>query len=179
MKKALSIIIIILVAVIAVQDYRLGRIIPEREKITVIHDTITVVTPAPVSIAETGQIRTKLPVARPITVGTDKMTEIDEKETVTVIDNLPMAKDSTEVVIPIFTKVYQDSTYRAVISGYNASLDSIQIYRNTVYVDHFREGTKMVRPGRWAISLQVGYGTDFRGMRPYLGIGVSYNLFEF
>jgi opacity protein-like surface antigen len=92
---------------------------------------------------------------------------------------LPAVTDSAEVVIPISTKVYEDSLYRAVISGYNVSLDTMQIYRNTVYVDHFREVTKMVRPGRWSVGLQVGYGTDFRGMRPYLGVGVSYKLFDF
>ncbi|MDR1120222.1 MAG: hypothetical protein LBM08_04825, partial [Dysgonamonadaceae bacterium] len=145
--------------------YRIRNTESETTTVTVIYDTIT--TPAPVSVAETGQVRAKLPDA-----------ELPVIE-LSIIDTLPAVTDSAEVVIPISTKVYEDSLYRAVISGYNVSLDTMQIYRNTVYVDHFREVTKMVRPGRWSVGLQVGYGTDFRGMRPYLGVGVSYKLFDF
>jgi hypothetical protein len=167
MKKASGIILLILLAVIAIQEYRIRNIESETTTVTVIHDTITITTPAPISVAETGQVRTKLPVA-----------ELPVIE-LPIIDTLPAVADSAEVIIPISTKVYEDTLYRAVISGYNASLDTIQIYRNTVYVDHFREVTKMVRPGRWSIGLQVGYGTNFRGMRPYIGIGIGYRLFDF
>jgi hypothetical protein len=78
----------------------------------------------------------------------------------------------------ISTKVYEDSLYRAVISGYNVSLDSMQIYQQTVYIDRWHEGAK-VKLKRWSVGVQVGYGRNFRGGRPYLGIGVSYNLWIF
>jgi hypothetical protein len=173
MKKAAGVIILILMAVIAIQEYRIRRYSEsEMVTVTVVHDTVTVTAPAPVSVAETGQIRAKLPVAGKSTAEPEKVPETGVFEAV-------RDEDSVEVIIPISTKVYEDSLYRAVISGYNVSLDTIQIYRNTVYVEHFREVTKMVRPGRWSIGVQVGYGTDFRGMRPYIGIGVSYKLWEF
>jgi hypothetical protein len=163
MKKAAGIIILILLAVIAIQEYRIQNIESETTTVTVIHDTITITAPAPISVAETGQIRAKLPVA-----------ELPVIELL-IIDSLPAVADSVEVVVPISAKIYEDSLYRAVISGYNVSLDSIQIYRQTVYVDR----TKTARPKRWSIGLQVGYGTDFKGMHPYIGIGVSYKLFDF
>jgi hypothetical protein len=161
MKKALAVIILVLVSVIAIQEYRIRHIESTPATVTVIRDTITVTTPAPVLVAETGQVRAKLPVELP------------------AIDNSSTVVDSAEVIISISTKVYEDSLYRAVISGYNASLDSMQIYRQTVYVDHFREVTKKAKPGRWSFGVQVGYGTDFRGVHPYLGIGIGYRLFGF
>lgn len=39
--------------------------------------------------------------------------------------------------LPREAKVYQDSTYRAVVSGYRPSLDTISIYQRTVFVDDF------------------------------------------
>jgi hypothetical protein len=177
MKKALAIIIFILVSVIAIQEYRIRRIDSTPVTVTVIHDTITITTPAPVSVAETGQIRAKLPLATKRV--SEKTPEMDGKHELPLIDNLPAGVDSPEVIIPISTKVYEDSLYRAVVSGYNVSLDSIQIYRHTVYVDHFREVTKKVKPHRWSFGVQVGYGTDFKGLHPYFGIGIGYRLFEF
>jgi hypothetical protein len=179
MKKALAVIIFILVSVIVIEEYRIRRIESAPVTVTVIHDTITITTPAPVSVAETGQIRAKLPVVAKSAGVSEKTPEMDGKYELPPVDNLPAVADSAEVIIPISTKVYEDSLYRAVVSGYNASLDSIRVYRNTVYVDHFREVTKMVKPGRWSFGVQVGYGTDFKGLHPYFGIGIGYRLFEF
>jgi hypothetical protein len=148
MKKALATIIFILVSVIAIQEYRIQRIESAPATVTVIHDTITITTPVPVLVAETGKVRAKLPVAAKSTGELEKASEACVIETVK--DN-----DSVEVIIPISTKVYEDSLYRAVISGYNASLDSMQIYRNTVYIDRWREVTKKVNPGRWSIGVQA------------------------
>lgn len=40
-------------------------------------------------------------------------------------------RDSADVQIPIERRIYQDSTYRAIVSGYRPSLDSLWIY-NTI-----------------------------------------------
>ncbi|MDR1224488.1 MAG: hypothetical protein LBL07_16655 [Tannerella sp.] len=173
MKKAAGIIILILLAVIAIQEYRIRRHTgSETVTVTVIHDTVTIITPAPVLVVETGQIRAKLPVAGKCTAEPEKVPE-------TGVFDAARDEDSVEVVIPVSTKVYEDSLYRAVISGYNVSLDSIQIYRSTVYVERWHEVTKKVKPGRWSFGVQVGYGTDFKDVRPYVGVGVSYKLWEF
>ena len=87
--------------------------------------------------------------------------------------NIP---DSVEVVVPITQRVYGDSLYRAYVSGYRPQLDSIFVYPRTSYITT----TVKEKPKRWGIGLQAGYGySPGRGMSPYLGIGVSYNLYSF
>lgn len=91
-------------------------------------------------------------------------------------------RDTIYTLIPIEQRVYEDSTYRAVISGYRPSLDSIQVYRQQVTIDHFREVTKKVKP-RWGIGVQVGAGATLQGQQvrlsPYVGVGIQYNLITF
>lgn len=178
MKKVLGIITFILVAVIAIQEYRISRLQFAGDKVTVVHDTVTVSVPVPVSVVETGQITAKLPVASKNTVLPEKVPEMGGIATVDSLSTTD-ATDSIEVVVPIETKIYRDSTYRAVISGYRASLDTIQIYSRTTYTEHFAGAGKTMKPRRWSVGVQVGYGTDFRGFRPYVGIGINHSLFGF
>lgn len=84
--------------------------------------------------------------------------------------------DSVEVDIPITQKVYSDdSTYTAYVSGFNQQLDSLIFHRKREVVTV----TKWKPPKRWSIGIQAGYGMSRNGMQPYIGIGVSYNLFSF
>ena len=80
------------------------------------------------------------------------------------------------VQIPIETKIYQDSTYRAVISGYRASLDTIQVYPIHTYTTITNIITKKKR---FNIGLQAGVGYGCFNKKPdiYVGLGVSYRLF--
>lgn len=94
---------------------------------------------------------------------------------VTVTDTVRVT-DSVEVVVPITQRVYSDSLYRAYVSGYRPQLDSIFVYPRTNYVTT----TVKEKPKRWGIGLQAGYGySPGNGMSPYLGIGVSYNIYSF
>ena len=84
--------------------------------------------------------------------------------------------DSGEIVVPITRKVYtDDSTYRAVISGYKASLDEIETYRErrviTNTVTHYK-----VR--RWNVGVTggIGYGLMTRKPDVFVGVGVTYRL---
>lgn len=86
--------------------------------------------------------------------------------------------DSADVVIPITQKIYEDSSYTAYVSGYNPQLDSL-IFRMPKEIITIKEYQK---PKRWGVGLQVGYGMNVKGtpqFTPYIGIGVSYNLFSF
>lgn len=87
--------------------------------------------------------------------------------------SLPSA-DSVEVELPITQKVYGDSTYRAWVSGYRPSLDSIEVYRKTVTI----ERTLVQKPKRWSIGVTGGYGFGLFQGRPdvFVGVGVSYRL---
>lgn len=73
---------------------------------------------------------------------------------------------------------YEDSLYRAWVSGYRPRLDSIEVYPRTV----FREVTndvyhtvKVKDKRRWGLGLQVGYGYPGGA---YIGVGINYNLFS-
>ena len=80
--------------------------------------------------------------------------------------------DSVKVRIPISQKVYEDTLYRAYISGYEPNLDSITIKQKTTYITH----TIRDKESRFRIGLQAGYGLTPKGMMPYVGVGLSYRL---
>lgn len=72
---------------------------------------------------------------------------------------------------------YEDSLYRAWVSGYRPKLDSLQIFPKTVYqtVTNDIYHTIMSKKKRWGLGLQIGYGYPLGW---YAGVGVSYNLFQ-
>ncbi len=82
--------------------------------------------------------------------------------------------DSVPVVVPITQKEYRTDQYHAYVSGYRAKLDSIDVYART-QTAYLKEPSKRKR---WGLGLQVGYGMAGNKASPYVGVGVSYNLFE-
>lgn len=42
-----------------------------------------------------------------------------------------------EIPVPIETKLYQDSTYRAQVSGWHPSLDWLEVYQKTAYITNY------------------------------------------
>ena len=89
--------------------------------------------------------------------------------------------DTVSVYLPRETKVYEDARYRAEVSGYEPSLDRIDIYAQTQVVT--KNVTQVVKQKtRWGLGISAGYGvtintTDqtFRPA-PYIGVGIHYNL---
>lgn len=154
-----------------------------------VYDTVRVEIPAPKDEKPLGSVTAKLPVSVP------KQTENERKlqETVqmlrdslanygkTVPDHFDelsekVTPDSVSVEIPITQKVYETDRYRAVVSGYKPSLDDIYIYQPTQIVQ------VKSKPKRWGVGIQVGYGVTLKQtpqFSPYVGVGVSYNLFQF
>ena len=78
------------------------------------------------------------------------------------------------VYLPITQKIYKDSLYTAYVSGYRAKLDSIEVY-STTRTMFVRERAKRKRFG---LGVQAGYGFSGNKATPYVGVGVSCNLFE-
>ncbi len=72
---------------------------------------------------------------------------------------------------------YEDSLYRAWVSGYRPRLDSLQVFPKTVYqtVTNDVYHTIIQKKKRWGLGLQAGYGYP-SGV--YVGVGVSYNLWQ-
>lgn len=72
---------------------------------------------------------------------------------------------------------YEDSLYRAWVSGYRPRLDSLMVFPKTVYqtVTNDIYHTIVPKRKRWGLGLQAGYGYPCGW---YAGVGVSYNLFQ-
>ena len=121
-----------------------------KERVVVEYRTDTITRVKPVYIASTPEIRT---------------------------DTL-ILRDTIAVPVPIERRVYADSNYRAVVSGWHPSLDSISVYPATKIITIERERVEKER-SRWGLGIQAGAGLSANGVAvPYIGVGVQYNLFS-
>jgi len=83
--------------------------------------------------------------------------------------NVPeSAEVGTQVMLPITQRVYEDSTYKAVVRGYNPELVSFEMYRKEVYYPMIVE--KKVKP-KVVVSAGVYGGFGVKGAD--YGVGVS------
>ena len=92
-----------------------------------------------------------------------------------------VSEDSVDVIVPITKKVYKDSLYTAYVSGYNPKLDSLVLHSQHEVVT-INDCYPRSRKKRWSVGVQIGYGIALRGVpefTPYIGVGVSCNLFNF
>lgn len=201
MEKVKNIALLLFLAVflaslcLNVHHYTGGTTEPYRDTIkTTFVDTIPYYKPVPKEEKPLGNITAKLPVSVPkLPENVQKFPESGKNLQDSVQNfgkSVPedhfedmgekVTPDSADVVVPITQTVYEDSTYTAYVSGYRASLDSL-IFRmpreiTTITNTHYQ------KPKRWSIGIQVGYGMTLKGtpqFAPYVGIGVSYNLFSF
>ena len=78
--------------------------------------------------------------------------------------------------IPITQKEYRDSTYRAWVSGYMATLDSIEVYRRNVFTT--QTITVRKKAPRMSVGVVGGYGYGIRSkqLEPFIGVGFSWRL---
>ena len=89
--------------------------------------------------------------------------------------------DSIPVYLPIETRIYEDSTYRAEVSGVFPSLDRIDVYQRTrIITQQVEKQVAVPIRQRWGIGITAGYGAVLNNqsirLAPYLGVGVSYNI---
>lgn len=127
-----------------------------------VYDTITYRKPVAVDSVVVRYVSAKIPVASV----QDSVIRLEEP------------RDSAEVAVPITQKVYRDTAYTAWVSGYMPSLDSIAIRLRTENVTV----TVPSRRKRWGVGIQAGYGVTAERdphFAPYIGIGITYNLFNF
>lgn len=164
MKKVIS--IILWIAVVSLIFYTMLHLhdkdIQTETKVKVTHDTIVVSKPIAKDSILVRTDTIKLPIVRHI-VNTDTI----YKDIVRV--------DSVEVEIPIERKTYEDSVYFAVVSGYRVNLDSIRVNQRNTIVERYIKS----KPKRFGIGIVGGYGLSKDGVSPFIGVGVSYNLWRF
>lgn len=151
-KANLLIIISIIIVVTSIRccsNNRKEEPIPQTDTITIIkRDTITIIKP------------------QPIIQYVDRIV----RDTLYNTDSVPVLVD-----VPIETKVYQDSSYRVVISGYKSELDSIYIFnKNQIHtINKITYKTK-----KWNISPSIGFGYGMfnRKFDVYVGLSIGYSF---
>jgi hypothetical protein len=96
----------------------------------------------------------------------------------TVLLKVPGDTVEVPVLVPISRKVYEGEDYRAVVSGFRASLDTLDIFRKTQTVTNTVVQRVEVpgKPKRWGIGVSAGYALTPQGVKPYIGAGISYSF---
>lgn len=152
-----------LVATVSVLSWRLGyraavaELIEEPKADTlVVKGTVTVEFPVPILTTITDTILVAYP-------------------------DIVIIHDTTLVQLPRERKEYSGKDYRAVVSGFQPSLDLILVFPETKTITQ----TISVAPQKrshWSIALQAGYGLTLQNSHitplPYIGAGISYSLVE-
>lgn len=152
-----------LVAAVSVLSWRLGYRAAVAESIEtpkadtlIVRDTVTVEYPVPILTTITDTLLVAYP-------------------------DIVIIHDTTFVQLPKERKEYSGKDYRAVVSGYQPSLDLIQVFPETKVVTRAISVPSRKR-SHFALSLQAGYGITFQDNRitplPYIGAGLSYSLVE-
>lgn len=92
------------------------------------------------------------------------------RDTLYSIDSIPVF-----INVPIETKVYADSNYRAVVSGYRPQLDSISIF-NKNQIHTINKTTYKTKKWNVSPSVGIGYGILNRKIDMYVGFSINYNF---
>ena len=87
------------------------------------------------------------------------------------------ASDTVWATVPRVQKRYEDSTYTAWVSGYEPRLDSIEVYRRTVFVVKNEGGRVKTRRLSLGLTGGFGYGVFTRKPDLFVGVGASWRIF--
>lgn len=96
----------------------------------------------------------------------------------TVLLKVPGDTVEVPVLVPISRNVYEGEDYRAVVSGFRVSIDTIDTFRKTQTLTNtfVQRGEVPGEPKRWGIGVSAGYALTPQGVKPYIGLGVQYYL---
>lgn len=146
-------LLLIFVLLICLKCYYSNR---EKEEPIQITDTITIIKRDTITIIK----------PQPIIRYVDKIV----KDTLYNTDSILVPVD-----VPIETKVYQDSNYKVIISGYKAELDSIYVF-NKNQIQYINKITYKTKKWNVSPSIGLGYGFYHRKFDMYVGFSVNYNF---
>ena len=65
------------------------------------------------------------------------------------------------------------------VEGCNVKANSIEVYPRTVTQTVIQRVEVPGKPKRWGIGVSAGAALTSEGVKPYVGIGVQYNLVSF
>lgn len=118
----------------------------------------------------------RIPAPRPTSTTTQGVILVALQDALIATPDTLRSRDTIYVQLPREVKIYGDSTYRAVVSGFRPSLDEIEIYQRTKVVTE----TRVVRWHPWIVvgpSVSVGVATDSR-VYPFLGVSATIPLWS-
>lgn len=154
----------------------LGVITVDRDTV-IVTDTLRQDVPVPTIEYRTKRdtIRVKIKPAEGTAVPIDTKTPADTSEA-SRGQETDTSGQEFDVVLPITSKVYKTTDYRAVVSGFRPSLDSMEVYRQDRTI---RETVVKVQRPRWVLALGggVGYTTD-RRIVPHIGATLGWAVWS-
>lgn len=83
--------------------------------------------------------------------------------------------DTLWVVLERERVTWEDSLARVYASGVQVSVDSVQHFREKLVITK-EIPVRVKDPSRWGLGVQAGATVTPDGVRPYVGVGVSYNV---
>lgn len=108
-----------------------------------------------------------------IKINVPKIVKVRVKDTILVpVSDTIRQNDTLFIPLPREQKTYADSTYRAVVSGFKPSLDSLTIYQKTI----FKTIEVYPKQRNWGVGVIGGVGVSDK-LRPFIGVGLYYKLF--
>lgn len=113
------------------------------------------------------------------TIKIDKPVEVRYVQTtrtirVPVRDTIRL-KDTTYMVLPKEEKEYRDSQYYAKVSGYQPSLDYIEVYPKTTTISKTETIVQSRSPLYYSLDLQLDYGSiGYKYLQPSVGAELGY-----
>lgn len=174
------ILVAFLLVALAVEDYERRHPEPPTQSEVVDSITTTEVKPDTAPVPRDSVVLRYQYVEMPLTHPPEDSVETSDSSAIiaTPRDEVKIEKignDSVSISIPITQSLYETEDYRAYVSGYNAILDSIFVTSRQTVI-RIRDPAKKKR---FSIGIQAGYGMTPKGFQPYIGLGVSVNLFNF
>lgn len=157
MKRFLQCIGVVWLIGSTILNFYMRKLVLERPVETHI-DTVLVEKPILKDSIVLKYITPKLPVAKP--------------DTVHITDTFLITKtDSVRVVVPISQKVYEGEEYTAWVSGFQQSLDSINL--RIPHIIDIRDNTPWIET---SVGLQLGVTYTQNGLTPYAGVGLQLGI---
>lgn len=80
------------------------------------------------------------------------------------------------VTLPATVRVYEDSAFRAVVSGIDPRLDSLTLYPTLPVVRQTMTRTIVPAKRRWGLGVTAGVALTPRGLSPAISAGVCYTI---
>lgn len=87
-------------------------------------------------------------------------------------------RDTGSITLQAVSRVYADSTFRAVVSGIDPCLDSLTLFRTIPSVTHTITNniTPVRSTPRWGLGITAGATASPHGLTPGITIGLTYRL---